>query len=82
MTLSERLQQLARFHREHGLRYVHPKFGEQTMATMVAEIEEAAERIAELEDAIDTVVMAAELLGYHCEMTNAVAQAKRVLLKR
>ena len=52
MTLTNRLHQLARFHREHGLRYVHPKFGEQTMATMVAEIEEAAERIAELEAAL------------------------------
>lgn len=52
MTLTDRLHQLARFHREHGLSYVHPKFGEQTMATMVAEIEEAAERIAHLETAL------------------------------
>lgn len=32
------------------------------------------------EDALDNMVMAAELEGDHCEMTNAVAFAKRVLL--
>lgn len=31
------------------------------------------------EDALDNMVMAAELEGDHCEMTNAVAFAKRVL---
>lgn len=55
MTLQDRLRQLARFHHEHGLRYVHPKFGEQTMATMVAEIEEAADALDRWQAALEVM---------------------------
>ncbi len=52
MTIQERLRQLAAFHREHTPRYIHPKFGEQQTATMTSEMDEAADRIDEIEAAL------------------------------
>lgn len=79
MSLPDRLRQMVGFHREQTADgYDHPKFGRQSMTTMLDEMEKAADRIEALERALMPLAL---VTSVHIDQA-AVDEAAQLLKAR